>query len=482
MQLTTSPAEPGQRGQAASRQQQSIEFAIFNVFQNYSPMTSRLIRIVSHYGRRAGLQFFVALANFLLIYTSARALSTSDFGFYSLILVANSFVLLVAIQPVTDGVNRFYSEAFRNGLYLALVKITVRVTSLIIALLVVVFIAVAVILTRNNMLPQHVSPWIYPVALTYFVLYALGSIVVTYCNASANYVMYAAIGAGTPILGAAATFAMREVTVLSAFSVIAIQATAWGTVLAFVAASRFHRLLALVRGFMDQGPSEAQRDLGKAFVRYIRPTPWLALAAFAFMFGDRILVAKFFSLKDVGLYSYMYVITTNVVVACFTIYATTTYLRAVEQFAANDTAEAQKFALRQFAWTSIAFPFLFFPLAIVYWIAGQQISILLFGPAARVPSECLAILLIAAALNAGAQQIAIIGNLLKRQHKFILPRWLAIGLLAVAIFVYHPSLTGVALAVLFTNAVYFVATWAVAFIVYKRTFAPSAGTTLTILS
>jgi O-antigen/teichoic acid export membrane protein len=216
-----------------------------------------------------------------------------------------------------------------------------------------------------------------------------------------------------------------------------------------------------MRGLIDslaRPPRPSETFFTSGFVKYASSIPFLSLSAYAFMFGDRIMVAEFFSLHEVGQYSYMFVLTTSVVVFAHSVYATATYLNAIEELSIARRPEDQSRTIRHFIRLSLIFPLCFVPLVWVYSLFDEQIVKFLFGQTATVPSGCLSLLLLSASLNYGAQLLSNVGNLLKCQQRFIAPRWTLVGFFFAGLAIYHPSLYGVSVLVLCVNSIQFFVT------------------------
>jgi O-antigen/teichoic acid export membrane protein len=251
--------------------------------------------------------------------------------------------------------------------------------------------------------------------------------------------------------------AMGKFTPIDAFSVIAIQAAVWAVILGFVCFTRLAQMRA-VAASLARPANSSEAVFTAKFMKFAWSLPLLSLSGYAFMYGDRIMVAKYFPLREVGQYSYMFVLTTSVVVAAYSVYGTATYLYAVERFATVKSHDDLSRAAAHHIRLSLLFPVSFLPLVAIYSLFDQQIVRFLFGQAASVPPGCLSLLLLSSALNYGSQQLSSVSLLMKYQQRFLAPRWVLIAVFFVGLSVYHPSLYGVSVFVLCINIVQFLIT------------------------
>jgi O-antigen/teichoic acid export membrane protein len=424
-----------------------VVFGIFQATQN----------VFSRYGTRALIQTAIAIANFVLLQVLARILDTAEFGLYSLVLSANALVLLLFFQPITDGINRFRLDATRAGHHAEFRRAVVRLMLSAAALVCASYLLIFGINREFPLLPRNWPASVACVTLIYFLLSSFGAVAITYFNAGARYGWCFFVACFAPAASAWLVIVLGRFEIADTFTVIAVQSVVWAAILAIVAGARLRQLREIAESFMHPR-RPAERAFTSGFMKFVWSIPPLSLAAYAFMFGDRIMVAKFFPLREVGQYSYMFVLTTSVVAAAYSIFATSTYLHAIEQLSRSEAPRDEIRTIRNFIRVSLLFPVSFAPLIAIYEMFDQKLVRFLFGSAASVPPGCLALLLIAATLNYGAQQVSIAGNLLKRQQTFILPRWVLIGCLFSALAVYHPSLYGVSVVVLCVNAGQFVIT------------------------
>jgi len=407
--------------------------------------------VLSRYGTRASIQAAAAIANFVLSQAAARVLGVGEFGLYSLVLAGNALVLVLCFQPITDGINRFLDEAVREGQRDELQRAAVSLMFIAAGTVSAVYVCALVFAKYFGLLPAGITFVIACGALAYILVISFGAVAVTYFNAKRSFGWYFFTGCVPPLARALRIFALNGLIPTTTFSVIAIQLFVWTLSFGIVLSIRVPRMRALVKSLI-RPPEALEATVASAFIGYISSLPLLSLATYVFMFGDRVLVAQFFTLREVGQYSYMFLLTTSVVVAVYSIYATATYLKAIEQMSLEQTPAHRSRVTLQFVRLSLAFPLYFLPLLVIYMFFDQEIVRFVFGPAAFVPSGCLALLLISAALNYGAHQLSMVGYLLKHQQRFAGPRWALIGLLIVALTLYHPSLYAVSGVVLSINA------------------------------
>jgi hypothetical protein len=279
----------------------------------------------------------------------------------------------------------------------------------------------------------------------------------TYFNAGAEFLWCVFAACAAPIIGTILILVLAYFVTPTALYVILSQTISWAFVLGVIWLRRFGRI-SVPFGDLFGAHRKSETAFTVSFMKYIWTIPPLSLSAYVFMFGDRIMVARFFPLREVGQYSYMFILTTSVVVSAYGIYATATYLHAVEQLSVARAQQEQSRLIRSFIRLSLLFPILFLPLVLLYSLFDQDIVRFLFGSSASVPKGCLPVLLLSAVLNYGAQQISIVGYLLKCQQKFVLPRWAMISVLVASVAVYHPSLYDVCIVVLSVNAFQFFVT------------------------
>ena len=426
-----------------------------------SAFGTRLFRtgsnLSSQYGVRAGIQIALAIANFVLIQGVARILDTTQFGLYSLVLTANGLVLVLCFQPITDGTNRFLREAIRDRHGAEFRRVIARLLLAAAALVSVLYGATLIVSTQFPLIDFDVTISALFVLLAYTLLSSFGVVAIAYFNVSAKYGWCFFVACGAPVASLMLIATVARFTPVDAFSVIAIQAAVWAVILGFVCFTRLP-LMRAVAASLVRPASPSEIVFTAKFMKFAWSLPLLSLSGYALMYGDRIMVAKYFPLREVGQYSYMFVLTTGVVVGAFSVYGTATYLRAVERFAAVKSRDDLSRAVADHIRLSLIFPVSFLPLVVIYSLFDQQIVRFLFGQAASVPPGCLPLLLLSSALNYGSQQLSSVSLLMKYQQRFLAPRWVLIAFFFIGLSVYHPSLYSVSVFVLCINVIQFLIT------------------------
>jgi len=195
------------------------------------------------------------------------------------------------------------------------------------ALTTIIFIVGVLALDFLGALPRDTTVTTLLAILAYFILSSYGAIATTYFNAAGKYGWCLFISCATPAVSAILILLFDRIVSTSVFAVIFIQLIAWGAALSIALSVRLNRTMEIVRNFFRASrPREA--EFTSIFVQFASYALPLTLAGFFFTFADRFMIARFFSLSDVGRYSYAFFLTTSVVVAANSVYATATDLIA----------------------------------------------------------------------------------------------------------------------------------------------------------
>lgn len=415
-----------------------------------------LTNFLRNYGARAICQVLVAIANFAIVQVAGRVLPVAEFGRYALALAVNGFVMLTLFQPITESLNRFVSEAGRAGRRAELQRCVARLTLGASAVTVIAYLVITAIVTSLGLFKDQITGGLAIIALVFFVTYSLVTVASVYFNAAGRLISYLATAAGGPTIGSALIVGLIATGQLRASAADALLAQCAGlfVVLTLVGLTRARTLAGIVER-LKRRPNAEERELQSAFIRFASSIPFLAFASFVSLYGDRIAVARFFDLTRVGQYSYMFVLTMNIVNAGFGIYSASTFLRAAEELSHAEGTKRRIRAVNKFFWLSIVFPLCFVPLVSLYMVWDQEIVHLIFGAKAHVPHGLLPLAMIGAAFFGGGMQLSQVANLLKRQHELVIVRWGVVALMIAAMIAYHPSLYGICLDLVVANFIFY---------------------------
>jgi O-antigen/teichoic acid export membrane protein len=417
-------------------------------------LRSRITNGLKNYGPRLSIQISIAIANFIVVQVCARILDTKEFGAYSLLLAVNGFALLFFFQPITEGINRFLREALASGRREEFQRIVARLAFISTIALVAACAFALVYLWGTNWAHGHIVPSLAFVGPAYFITYCLAAVLTVYFNAKASYRANVALGVGLPLLGSLIAIIATRVLPASSAVVTGALALTYATGVGATVAVRYRSAKTALVGILRRD-SEEERKLQRHYLSFMWSLPFLSLAGYASMYGDRLLVGSFFPLTTVGQYAYMFVLTMNIVLASFNGYSASTFLHAMDKIGYATNAHARNRAAWIFFLLSAVFPVLFLPLILVYWVSPDQVVHIVFGSHATVPAGCLAILMSSAALFGGGMQMSLVGNLTKRQHTLIVPRWIILSGTLGAIVLNHPNIRAVCLTLLAGNLAFY---------------------------
>jgi O-antigen/teichoic acid export membrane protein len=418
-------------------------------------LRSRASALLASYGIRGIFLILVPIANFLSVSIIGRFLPVAAFGLFSLVFAVNGGITAILTQPLAEGIARFHNDAIREDRHDYLLRTAaVFVTGL--AALITSAYAVALLLEHSvprlggTGIPVAVQ-W---AALPYFLFYMVFSIISTYLNIKQAFTLYLVVAAGTPLLATVIVAVAGLAKHATAELAIAAQAIAIAAFLIPFFLTRFQRAVAMGRAII-RAPLSAEKDFMAGFWRYGAPQLLAAVATYVSLFGDRFVVVNYFNLADVGRYSYLFTLTMSIFVALGNAYAGATYYRALEAHAHAEPGRDKHRVLMHFFLMSVMVPILFLPLLILYQLADRNFVMLVFGAHASVPAGCLPIMAISAALFAGAQQLSLVANLLKRQSVLVIPRWTMGFALIGGMVLFHGSIKEICLVAAIVNALNF---------------------------